>query len=91
MGVIKMNRLKNIEYIICKKCETHIRILSKRKDGSDYYSPVLAFCPNCNSTDIEKISKQKYDNLNGVWICVKKRYGKKLFRFSLKFKKGVKK
>ncbi|GAG99563.1 unnamed protein product [marine sediment metagenome] len=80
--------LDNPEYLICKKCGTYIRILSKRKDGSDYYSPVLPFCPNCGSTDMKKITKQKYDYLNGVWICVKKRYGKKIFRLSLKFKEG---
>lgn len=77
--------IKNIEYLICKKCETYIRILSKRKDGTYYYYPVLPFCPNCNSVDTEKISKQKYDNFNGLWITVRKKYGKKMFLFSLKF------
>lgn len=78
--------LDNPEYLICKKCGTHIRIISKRKDGTYYYFPVLRFCPNCESTDMEKIMKEKYDALEGLWIRVKKKYGKKTFSFSLKFK-----
>lgn len=81
-----MKQNENPEYLICKKCETYIRILSKRKDGTYYYFPKLQFCPNCNSTDTKEITKEKYDVLEGIWIQVKKRYGKKIFRFSLKFK-----
>lgn len=81
----------NPEYVICNKCNVHIRILSTRKDGTYLYSPLLSACPQCGSNDIKDLSRDKYDNLNvlgfgGLWILARKKYGKKIIKFSLKFK-----
>ena len=78
----------NPEYHICNKCGVYMRILSTRKDGTNYYSPILRCCPQCTSKDIKEISREKYDNVDvirGLWILVKKRYGKKTIKFSLKY------
>lgn len=85
-----MSKIKNPEYIICNKCNVHIRILSTRKDGTYLYSPLLSACPQCGSNNIKELSGEKYDNLEtqgigGLWILVKKKYGKKTIKFSLKF------
>lgn len=85
---------KNPEYIICNKCNVYIRILSTRKDGTYLYSPLLSACPQCGSNNLKNLSREKYDNLDmlrmgGLWILVKKKYGKKTIKFSLKFE-GVK-
>ena len=87
---LKMSKIKNPEYILCNKCNVHIRILSTRKDGTYLYSPVLSACPQCGGNDLNVIPRQKYDELEmlgcgGLWILVRKKYGKKTIKFSLKF------
>ena len=76
--------------MICKKCGVNIRVLSTRKDGTYLYSPLLSACPQCGSNNIKELSREKYDNLDvsgigGLWILVKKKYGRKTIKFSLKF------
>jgi len=85
-----MPKIKNPEYILCNKCDVHIRVLSTRKDGTYLYSPLLSACPQCGSNNIKELSREKYDELGtqgfgGLWILVRKKYGKKTIKFSLKF------
>ena len=85
----RYNGVNNPEFLFCPDCGVYIHVLSKRRDGTYNYCPVIPFCPQCCSKAIYRITSSVFNNVDGfnvVWIRVVKKYGTKFIKFSLKFK-----
>ena len=78
--------VNNPEFLFCPDCGVYIHVLSRRRDGTYNYCPVIPLCPQCDSKGIYRVTSSVFNNINGVWIRVIKKYGSKFIKFSLKFK-----
>lgn len=73
--------MKNSGCYKCKKCQVHIRVLSKSHHQGLTYSKIINKCPQCNS-DIEVIDYSKFDKVkHDLWINATKNK----IKYSLKF------